>query len=73
MGKTALALNLAAYAATEAAPRRGVAFFSLEMSKEQLVLRLLCSEARVDSSKARAGYLGERDFPKLAVAAARLA
>ena len=37
------------------------------------MLRLLCSEARVDSSKARAGYLGERDFPKLAVAAARLA
>ena len=73
MGKTALALNIAAYAATEAEPRRGVAFFSLEMSKEQLVLRLLCSEARVDSSKARAGYLGERDFPKLAVAAARLA
>ena len=73
MGKTALALNIAAYAATEAEPRRGVAFFSLEMSKEQLVLRMLCSEARVDSSKARAGYLGERDFPKLAVAAARLA
>jgi replicative DNA helicase len=72
MGKTALALNIAAYAATEAVPRRGVAFFSLEMSKEQLVLRLLCSEARVDSAKARAGYLAERDFPKLAQAAARL-
>ena len=72
MGKTALALNIAAYAATEADPRIGVAFFSLEMSKEQLVLRLLCSEARVDSAKARAGYLGERDFPKLAQAAARL-
>ena len=53
-------------------PQRGVAFFSLEMSKEQLVLRMLCSEARVDSAKARAGYLGERDFPKLAQAAARL-
>jgi replicative DNA helicase len=72
MGKTALALNIAAHAATEAEPRLGVAFFSLEMSKEQLVLRMLCSEARVDSSKARAGYLGERDFPKLAQAAARL-
>src|SRR6185437_5348852 len=57
---------------TEADPRVGVAFFSLEMSKEQLVLRMLCSEARVDSSKARAGFLGERDFPKLAQAAARL-
>jgi replicative DNA helicase len=72
MGKTALALNIAASAATEADPSVGVALFSLEMSKEQLVLRLLCSEARVDSSKARAGFLGERDFPKLAQAAARL-
>ena len=42
------------------------------MSKEQLGLRLLCSEARVDSAKARTGYLGERDFPKLAQAAATL-
>ena len=72
MGKTALALNIAAYAAMEADPQVGVAFFSLEMSKEQLVLRMLCSEARVDGSKARAGYLGERDFPKLAEAAGRL-
>src|SRR5438270_9937055 len=56
----------------DADPRVGVAFFSLEMAKEQLVLRMLCSEARVDSAKARAGYLGERDFPKLAQAAARL-
>jgi replicative DNA helicase len=72
MGKTALALNIAAYAAMDAEPKRGVAFFSLEMSKEQLVLRMLCSEARVDSAKARAGYLSERDFPKLAQAAARL-
>ena len=72
MGKTALALNIAAHAAPDADPKIGVAFFSLEMSKEQLVLRMLCSEARVDSSKARAGYLGERDFPKLAQAAARL-
>ncbi len=72
MGKTALALNLATYAATEADPPVGVAFFSLEMSKEQLALRMLCAEARVDSAKARAGFLGERDFPKLAQAAARL-
>jgi len=72
MGKTALALNIAAHAALEADPKIGVAIFSLEMSKEQLALRMLCSEARVDSSKARAGYLGERDFPKLAQAAARL-
>lgn len=73
MGKTALALNIAAHAAIECEPRVGVALFSLEMSKEQLVLRMLCAEGRVDSSKARAGYLGERDFPKLAQAAARLA
>jgi replicative DNA helicase len=72
MGKTALALNIAAHAATECEPRVGVALFSLEMAKEQLVLRMLCSEGHVDSSKARAGYLGERDFPKLAQAAARL-
>src|ERR1700722_14512965 len=72
MGKTALALNIAAYAAMDAEPKRGVAFFSLEMSKEQLVLRMLCAEGRVDSSKARAGFLSERDFPKLAQAAARL-
>jgi replicative DNA helicase len=72
MGKTALALNIAAYAATECDPRVGVAIFSLEMSKEQLVLRMLCAEGRVDSARARAGYLGERDFPKLAQAAARL-
>jgi replicative DNA helicase len=72
MGKTALALNIAAHAATECDPRIGVALFSLEMSKEQLVLRMLCAEGRVDSSRARAGYLGERDFPKLAQAAARL-
>jgi replicative DNA helicase len=72
MGKTALALNIAAHAATECDPRVGVALFSLEMAKEQLVLRMLCAEGRVDSSRARAGYLGERDFPKLAQAAARL-
>jgi len=72
MGKTALALNIAAHAATECEPRIGVALFSLEMAKEQLVLRMLCSEGRVDSARVRAGFLGERDFPKLAQAAARL-
>jgi replicative DNA helicase len=50
-----------------------VGIFSLEMSKEQLVMRMLCSEARVDNAKVRAGYLGERDFPRLAMAAGRLA
>ena len=71
MGKTAFSLNIAAYAALNAGV--GVAVFSLEMAKEQLVLRMLCSEARVDNSKVRAGYLGERDFPKLVMAAGKLA
>jgi len=69
MGKTAFSLNIATNAAFAGT---GVAVFSLEMAKEQLVLRMLCSEARVDNSKIRSGYLGERDFPKLANAAGRL-
>jgi len=69
MGKTAFALNIAANAAYSGV---GAAVFSLEMAKEQLVLRMLCSEARVNSSKVRSGYLGERDFPQLAKAAGRL-
>jgi replicative DNA helicase len=71
MGKTAFALNIAEHAAVQT--QTGVAVFSLEMSKEQLVLRMLCSEARVDQSKVRAGFAAERDFPKLALAASRLA
>ena len=70
MGKTAFALNIATNAAFTGV---GAAVFSLEMAKEQLVLRMLCSEARVNSSKVRSGYLGERDFPQLAKAAGRLA
>jgi replicative DNA helicase len=70
MGKTSFVLNIAQHIGTQT--EMTVGFFSLEMSKEQLVLRMLCSEARVDSARARAGYLGERDFPKLAQAAARL-
>jgi len=70
MGKTAFALNMAQYAALES--KTGVAVFSLEMSKEQLVLRMLCSEARVDQSKVRAGFAAQRDYPKLAIAAERL-
>jgi replicative DNA helicase len=49
-----------------------VAVFSLEMSKEQLVLRLLCSEARVPGHKLRTGYLGDSDWPRLTAAAGRL-
>jgi len=70
MGKTAFVLNLAQYAALHA--NVPIAIFSLEMSKEQLVMRMLCSEARVDNAKVRTGYLSERDFPRLAMAAGRL-
>jgi len=72
MGKTALALNIAAHAAIYADPPVGVAFFSLEMSKEQLSLRMLCADARVDSAKVRTGYLKHDDFPKLIGAADRM-
>jgi len=70
MGKTAFALNVVQHAAVDG--NHGVAMFSLEMSKEQLVVRLLCSEARVDQSKVRAGFSGHTDLPKLARAADRL-
>ncbi len=64
MGKTAFALNIATNAALRGnAP---VAIFSLEMSKEQLVNRILCSEAMVDSNKVRTGKLEEDDWVKLA-------
>ncbi len=70
MGKTAFALNIALNAATlSSAP---VAVFSLEMSKEQLALRMLASEAKVDSQRIRKGLLGETDWPKLIAAAGKL-
>src|SRR5262250_1007866 len=71
MGKTAFALNIAKYAGVE--DRRRVLILSLEMSKEQLVQRLLCSEAKVDSHKVRTGYLDPRDWTRLTNAAGRLA
>ncbi len=64
MGKTAFALNIAANAAIRA--NVPVALFSLEMSKEQLVNRVLCMEAMVDSNKVRTGKLEEDDWSKLA-------
>jgi replicative DNA helicase len=70
MGKTAFALNMAFHAAKESG--KNIAVFSLEMSKEQLVQRMLCSEARVDSSKLRGGFLRETDWPKLTKAASAL-
>jgi len=70
MGKTAFALNIARYAALdESIP---LAIFSLEMSKEQLAIRMLSSEAKVDSQRIRRGFLGETDWPKLIDAANKL-
>ena len=64
MGKTAFALNIATNASVRA--KVPVAVFSLEMSKDQLVNRILCSEAMVDSNKVRTGKLEENDWTKLA-------
>ncbi len=70
MGKTAFALNLARNAALEG--EVPVAFFSLEMSMEQLSLRMLCSEARVDSFRLRTGFSSRSDWNDLTEAATRL-
>jgi len=70
MGKTALCLNIAQHAAINV--KIPTAIFSLEMSKEQLAIRMLCSEARVDSARLRSGFLGESDWPKLTMAAGAL-
>jgi len=71
MGKTAFALNVAQHAAVEIGTPTLI--FSLEMSKEQLVQRLLCSEARVDSHRVRTGYLEAGDWKRIGAAAGRLA
>jgi replicative DNA helicase len=70
MGKTALALNMARNAAVDSGVP--VAVFSLEMSKEQLSMRMLCAEARVDSSRIRGGFLKESDWTRITDAADRL-
>jgi replicative DNA helicase len=70
MGKTAFALNIVQHAAITHASK--VALFSLEMSKDQLVQRLLCSEGLVDAQKLRRGMLQDADYPKLARAAGLL-
>ena len=67
MGKTALVLNMAQHVAIR--EKKAVAFFSLEMSKEQLVQRMLCSEASIDSSRLRIGELEDNDWEKLIWAA----
>ncbi len=70
MGKTALALNIAQHVATRL--NETVAVFSLEMSKESLLTRMLCSSARVDSQRFRAGYLNQEERRKLQAAAVQL-
>ena len=70
MGKTSFVLNMALNAAMEAGKTVGI--FSLEMSKEQLFMRMLTSEARVDAHRFRGGFLGEQDYDKLTAAFARL-
>lgn len=70
MGKTALALNFARNAAVD--HEVPVVIFSLEMSRQQLAIRMLCSEARVDSNKVRTGFIGEREWAKLTAAAGTL-
>jgi replicative DNA helicase len=71
MGKTALAMNIAEHIAIE--HKKAIAVFSLEMSSQQLVQRLLCSRARVNLGRVRDGFLSERDFPALQTAASKLA
>jgi replicative DNA helicase len=70
MGKTAFSLNIAQHVGIQVG--RPVAIFSLEMAKEQLVLRMLCAEARIDSSKLRTGFLSREDWPRLTKAAGTL-
>ena len=71
MGKTALSLNIARNAAVEAGIPVGV--FSLEMANYQLAMRMLCSEARVNSHLLRTGRLAEEDWPKLSIVVGKLA
>ena len=70
MGKTSFALDIARYVSLH--EKIPTAMFSLEMSKQQLGVRLLCSQARVDSSKVRTGYLAKSDWPKVHEAGSKL-
>jgi replicative DNA helicase len=70
MGKTAFALNIAQHVATNPRNPKAVAVFSLEMSKESLLTRMLCAAARVDQSKFRAGFLNQEERNRLQEAAA---
>lgn len=71
MGKTSLAMNMAEAVAID--QKLPVGVFSLEMTAESLVLRMLCSRSKVNLRKIRDGFFSERDFPKLTGAAGRMA
>ncbi|HVV72733.1 MAG TPA: replicative DNA helicase [Verrucomicrobiae bacterium] len=71
VGKTSLAMNIAEHVAIDQHLPVGV--FSLEMTSESLVLRMLCSRSRVNLRNVREGFLAERDFPKLTGSAGKLA
>ncbi|MHB8655196.1 MAG: replicative DNA helicase [Terriglobia bacterium] len=70
LGKTALALNIASHAAIE--QQKSVGVFSLEMTKESLLIRLLCSEARIDSHRLRTGFTNDDEWKKAVHALGRL-
>lgn len=70
-GKTALAMNMVDYIAVES--KKPVGVFSLEMSAEQLMLRMLCSRARVNPKRVQKGYMTESDFPAITVAGSKIA
>jgi replicative DNA helicase len=70
MGKTALCLNISQYVGLRT--EMSVGFFSLEMAKEQLVMRLLCSESQIDLQKARRGFVSDREFERMKLAAETL-
>ncbi|HUS07132.1 MAG TPA: replicative DNA helicase [Bryobacteraceae bacterium] len=72
MGKTALALNIAQHVTTNATDPKTVAVFSLEMSKESLLTRMICAGARVDQQKFRAGYLNADERRRLQMSAMQL-
>lgn len=67
MGKTALCLNIAQYVGSKT--EYSVGFFSMEMAKEQIVLRMLCAESQLDIKRVRTGFVSEREFERLRLAA----
>ncbi len=72
MGKSALGLCIAANAAVQANPQVPTAFFSLEMSLQEIAQRMMCLDSKVDSHKIRTGQLSADDWPRLSAACARL-